>query len=808
MEIIISTLKVYFYSFKKNVLSNLLSVIGLIVGISGFIFLIAYTAYELSYDKYHKNYKQIYRVNQDRQQKNSENEKLPVITSLIGPELEEVFPEVINNTRFFYLVSTSVGYEQNVINGLEIYATDNASFDLLLPEIIKGDPKTALERPNTVVLSESTAKKFFGNENPIGKKVMISNVYLDYPCEVTGVMKDLPHNTHLEIDVALSMRTIQEKFKYNNNALFNMREMFYTYIQIEKNSDVKALEQKLDKFIEENPTLAQWKKDDRTYKLSLERIDHIYLRSEYQYSTKKGNNKNVIILIMLAIGILVISVTNYINFSNTKLVLRVKEKNLRLLFGSKRRSFFIQFLVENFIAVFIAFIAALLIGYFYFQLYNSSQDLIFLYYNKDILSIIAYIFISVIAIFTLANYSMFISVKDVSKITQAKYVSSNKMTKFFQKFMINLQYIISIISIFCAICFYQQINFMFKTDLGMNIENVVYMNAPIIKDNTVSKMKVLKENLLKHEEIESVAYIRNMVGQEVRNYTYFPLNNDPAKNNLFKVKELGVCNGFLSTLDLELLSGRNFEENYNFENREVIINELACNKLGFNDPADAVGQIVDIGYGKYNIVGIVNNYYHEFLNEEIRPTALYNSMNKLPKWICIKYAPGQSRSSINIIKEEWEKLYPISLMNLLHLREYQRRINYEEIEFSWFSILFSLIIILLSIMGTFAVSLSESVKSRKQMAIRKLLGSNNLIIFNLLIKKYLVYLIISSLIAIPVGVYYINVWLQSFSKKISVTFYQGTLAIFAVFIFIVCIMLYNLLIINRSNLAELLNDSE
>jgi putative ABC transport system permease protein len=808
MEIIISTLKVYFYSLKKNVLSNLLSVIGLIVGISGFIFLIAYTAYELSYDKYHKNYKQIYRVNQDRKQKNSENEKLPVITSLIGPELEEVFPEVINNTRFFYLVSTSVGYEQNVINGLEIYATDNVSIDLLLPEIIKGDPKTALERPNTVVLSESTAKKFFGNENPIGKKIMISNVYLDYPCEVTGVMKDLPHNTHLEIDVALSMRTIQEKFKYNNNALFNMREMFYTYIQIEKNSDVKALEQKLDKFIEENPTLAQWKKDDRTYKLSLERIDHIYLRSEYQYSTKKGNNKNVIILIMLAIGILAISVTNYINFSNTKLILRVKEKNLRLLFGSKRRSFFIQFLVENFIAVFIAFIAALLIGYFYFRLYNSSQDLIFLYYNKDILLIIVYIFISVIAVFTLANYSMFISVKDVSKITQAKYVSSNKMTKFCQKFMINLQYIISIISIFCAICFYQQINFMFKTDLGMNIENVVYMNAPIIKDNAVSKMKVLKENLLKHEEIESVAYIRNMVGQEVRNYTYFPLNNDPAKNNLFKVKELGVCNGFLSTLDLKLLSGRNFEENYNFENREVIINKLACNKLGFNDPADAVGQIVDVGYGKYNIVGVVNNYYHEFLNEEIRPTALYNSMNKLPKWICIKYAPGQSRSSINIIKEEWEKLYPISLMNLLHLREYQRRLNYEEIEFSWFSIIFSLIIILLSIMGTFAVSLSESVKSRKQMAIRKLLGSNNLIIFNLLIKKYLVYLIISSLIAIPIGGYYINVWLQSFSKKISITFYQGTLAVFVVFIFIVCIMLYNLLLINRSNLAELLNDSE
>ncbi len=808
MEVLFSSFKVFLLNVKRNFLSYFLSTLGLVVGVTGFIFFMAYASYELSYDKYHDNYKQLYRVNQDRIQQNSTVEKLPVTSSLIGPELQEAFPDVINNVRYYKLVSTSIGVEPNIFNGLIIYAADNSSIELLTPKIIKGDNKNPLDKPNTVVLSNSVAKKLFGNTNPIGKIVTVSNVYMDYNCEVTGIMKDSPKNTHMPVDVLVSMKTIQENYKYNNNNLFYIHELFNTYVLLNNNASAERLENKLNKFVQENSSLAKWKKNDRTYKLSLERVDRIYLHSEYQYSTKKGNYRNVLILIVLSLGILLIAVINYINFSNTKLMVRVKEKNLRILFGSENRKFLIQFLSENTAIVLLVIMFSIIISSLCFSWYNSFQHAKFLIFSTKILLIYIGVFITLVTIFTFANYSIFLSIKDVSKITRTKYVANSKLTKFFQKLMMVFQYSISILAVFCAICFFVQVRYVFNTDLGMDIDKVLYTNAPIIEGNTISKMNVLKQNLLKHEQIKGVAFSRNMIGQEVRNYTYFPIDNSTSHDNLFKVKELGVCEGYIPTFDLHLLSGINFIDYHRGGSMELIINELACSKLGFDNPADAVGNIINIGYGDYKIIGVVNNYYHEFLNEDIRPTALYNSMHKLPKWMSIKYDNASASSAAEIIKSEWQKLYPISMLNLGLISDYQRELSINEIEFSYFAIISSIIIVFLSALGTFAISSSECLKRRKQMAVRKVLGSSNLNIFYLLINKYLVYLSIASIVGISIGFYYVNLWLQSFSKHVDITSKYGMLTIFLMLISVMGIVVYNVMLLNSSNQADMLNEAE
>ncbi len=795
MKLFFNSLRINNENFKINKRNNYLSLIGVIIGLSGFFLLLSIAIYELSYDRYQKDYKNIYRINQDRVRHNQVFEKVPSIIPGIGEDVYNDFDEVIGYARFADFVSTSVGFGDRIFNGEKIYACDTSGLDFLAAKFIKGNSKNALVGLNKVVISKRIADKVFGSEDPLGKTLMIRSVWNEYPCEITGVVENLPKNTHLDCDVFISLPTYISTWTWNFGIEF--WPAFYTFIKVRKNTNIEKLNKKINEYVEKN---YQWFFETQPsvkFSLKLEPFANIYLHSEYQASTKKGNYNQVIVAIIFALGIFFTSLICYLNVTNSVIYYLYKENSLKSVFGSKNINALSRIFVENLFFLLVIFIAALLIAFILMNMLNAAFEDIRPIVRNKMLGYFSVIFFAGVILSTLINFQSFYRLKKKG----LKEFSEQGRFLPLQKVTIGLQYAIAILCIFCTIIFLKQIKFVFNTNLNMDVDNVFYTQAPMIKGNTRKMVDSLKNILLTYPEIEDISYSRNMVGFEIRNFDYFSSDKNPGE--IKKILYLGTDRDYIKTFKIPLIAGTNFSEKEQ-EHVRIILNREAARQLGYDNVNDIIGQTFKLEhYSEEKVIGVIENYCHEFLNKKILPLALYGGTNYQPKWMSFRIKPGTEKKVLEIIHKEWKKFYPITLLDISCLKDLQKQINIRETQFANLTLWISIIIFILTFFGTYAVSLFDIANNSEMYSIYE--SSKRL--FVVLSKKYYIILAIASIIIIPVSIYCSNLWLSSFSQRVKITWIYPLVSVLLIFILVTIIMIYDTYLIKKSKVASKNNEA-
>lgn len=751
-------------SLRKNAGFTFINIFGLALGMASFLFIVHYVRYEHSYEDFHRNADNIHRITLDIY-----NGSEYVVTDCethapMGPFLKQEFPEVLHFVRLYSLD----GRNEMKIGDKRVYAeklffADPSVFDVFDIDLVHGDKSSVLNDPNNAVISVSMAKNVFGKENAIGQTFEVDRVSF----QVSGIMKDLPQNTHLKINVMFSHSTLpgiregygDDKWNGNNE---------YTYLLLAPGTDVKDFNKKLfDRSIS-----LKTKIGDARY--VAEPIKSIHLHSNKTYEPEPNGNARVVYFLSIVAGfIIVIAWMNYINLSTARAVERAREVGIRKVMGSLRTQLIHQFLTESMLincAAAILCVVMFKVGLTLFQqLVGQPVEIHFL---QD--RVYWYVFGTMLFVGTLSSgiYPAFVlsSFKPAS-VLKGKFYSS-RHGQLLRKGLVTFQFGVTVVLIICVLTVYLQLNHLLKIDLGMDVNHTVALRAPSSEGPDsiyLQSLIKLKSDLLADPQIASVARSGSLPGLSYNELssTMFTRTGAEENSGKFTYYHHGVDADFFSTLSINFIAGRNFEDGQPNDDR-IIINETAVRRLGFNSADEAIGQKVNF-YTRWpgepsTIIGVVANYYQRSPKENFIP--MVYRYNVWPGFIVVKMNTKNVKSAIASIRDTFMVNCPNSAFDYLFIDEMYNEQYQAEDRFSKVVVTFSLLATVIACLGLFGLSSYTISQRTKEIGIRKVLGASVSQIVGLLSGNFIRVVFIASLFAMPLAWWLMTEWLSRYAVRI------------------------------------------
>ena len=771
---------------------SLLNILGLAIGITCCLLIFQYVAYERSFDRFQPDSKRIYRIRLDSYQQGKLAWQSATSYPAIGPTMKKDFPEVEDFCRL-YDANLQITNESRHVKFTELkgYFADPTVINMFGVQLIKGDPKTALDGPDKMLLSETMAKKYFGNDDPIGKRLSIRNGILDNLTdnyEVTGVFKNYPANSHLIINHLVSYSTVSKEFKMLGDTT-NAPETawgwydFYVYLQLKPGTDWKKLESKLPAFSDKYMNSKDWNKSHNVKaELFLIPLNDIHLYSNVnQEAEVNGDGKAVSFLYLISFFIILIAWVNYTNLATARSMERAKEVGIRKVMGAMRKDLIVQFLTESFLLNLFSLIIALISVYLLTPAFNNligtgtaSMVTMSSYYWIIFLSlfILGTILSGIYPAFILSGYQPVKVLKGLFKNTSQGLVM--------RKGLIIGQFATSVILIAGTMVVYQQVQYMRGQSLGVNInQTLVLEGARSIQDSVFQNyFQPFKTELMKQSQIKSITSSSNVMGQEIywtRGITRLGSDNKEAVT----LYHLGIDYDFLTAYELKLVAGRNFSREFKTDNKAVLINEKAAEMLGFKNVADAVNAKL-VPRDTVTIIGVVSNYHHQGLRKAIDPMIFILIPNS-NAYYSLKMSTNDMQRSIGTIEKAWNKYFPSDPFNYFFLDESYNQQYKEDIRFGQVFGLFASLAIIIACFGLLGLSAYNVLQRTKEIGIRKVLGASIEHLLILLSKEFVILVLASLVIAIPVTWWVMNNWLQDFAYRINIRWwvflFAGILAI-------------------------------
>jgi putative ABC transport system permease protein len=580
-----------------------------------------YVINELSYDRFHKNYENIYRIKVIGRMAGGEINQAITAAPMAQAILKD-YPEVLQVARVRGLGDWLIRFGDKKFNEDGVLFADSTFFNVLDFKLIKGDPQTALVRPKSMVLTEKFAKKYFGDQDPIGQKMIVEADTVLYT--VTGVVQNVPDNSHIKFDILASISTYPQMA----NNQFWVSHNFYTYIVVREGTDKDNLQKKFQEMmikyvgpqIKEvtGQTIEDFRKAGNDFGYVLEPLKDIHLKGAPQYNLEPpGSLTTVYIFAVIAILILVVAIINYVNLATAKSAARAKEVGIRKVSGANKTGLIFQFLGESLIIVTFATLLALIVVYALTPSFNQliGKDLSLGLINNitGIISLIGLIVIIGISsgfypAFVLASYNP----AEVLKGT----MSPGSMSKRLRGILVIFQFTVSIVIIIGSIIVYNQLNFMTKKDLGFDKNNLIVIRRV---DAFWQNMESFRTQLLEIPGVEKAGFSRAVPGTDF-NYNAFFKDDDPEKNP-YLINQTSVSLDFPEALGVQLADGRFFSREYSTDSAAVIINEAAVKSLGLKEP---VGKYILQPTGpqqwqRLRIIGVLRDFNIESLHEAITP---------------------------------------------------------------------------------------------------------------------------------------------------------------------------------------------
>jgi putative ABC transport system permease protein len=721
---------------------------------------------EFSYDDFHKNGKNIYRVMRVGNN-NGERRNVPYLSPPYGPTLINDYPDAVQASVRLMRDNDLISYDNISFNEKNIYLADKNFFEFFDFRLTKGNSATVLKEPNSIVLSETTAKKYFGNDEPIGKILQFNK---DQQLKVTGICKDVPVNSHLQFDMVIPLellRPMQPDWftQWPSNGLF-------TYIQLNPNVDPKQFEKHfpafMDKYLGDYYASAGFKMG-----LTIQPLSDVYFTTDALDNVKHGNKKMVYIFMCIAILILVIACINFINLATARATDRSKEVGLRKVLGAVRRQLFSQFMLESILYATVACILSIglvqllmpaysnLLGYQLPSFWGNPIVYIFLVAVILIVGLLAGSYPALL----LSSFSPIESLKGKLKV--------GKSGSFFRKALVVFQFGISVLLIISVVIIMSQMNYMRNTDLGFNKEQTMIVRF----DNlAISRKKSQYKNELK--TIPAVQNVSLMSGEPGGFHDGYGFEAEGKSQEQLIFRTEYADWDFAKTLGLKIITGRDLSENFKTDSlQSVLINRTAANTLGYT-PEQAIGKwIKNLSKDslRRTIIGVVEDYHFSSMKSRIEPLVISPGTDK--RLALIRLKTSQLPSAIAAIKKMYTNVAPDYPFEYSFLDEqFDKAYKTESKQQSVLSI-FSMIAIFIACLGLFGLASYTAIKKTKEIGIRKVLGSSVQNIILLLSKDLLKPVLIGTAIAIPIGYYAMNKWLQGFAYRISFHWWMFAIAV-------------------------------
>ncbi|WP_435357069.1 ABC transporter permease [Emticicia sp. SJ17W-69] len=754
-------LKIAFRNLAKNKVYSFINIGGLAVGIAVFCLISLYVIDEMSFDDYHVKSDNIVRVVHHAEWEGGQAHHA-VTSAAFASALKSEFPEIKEAVRFAPEGGGIITFENKTIKAGNIIFTDKNVFDVFTFPFLTGDPKTALSEPNTIVITESLAKKIFGNaQNALNQTIQFDKTIAN---KITGVIKDIPSNSHLQFEGLRSLPTGFTAGWQESN--------LYTYLLLDNGVDKNVLEAKLPQFAQKT-ILKEMKVV--SYKMELQPLRDIHLHSNLQYEISANNSIDRMYLFMALAGlILIIAMINYMNLATARAGMRIREVGVRKAIGSTQGDLIGLFIVESLTFSIIASVIAVFLINTLLPFFNQFADKSLELNRFGIISSIAiFAMFSLFIGFISGSYPAFFLARFRTILALKGLTGSLNQSIIFRKSLVVFQFATTIILIAGAWIIYQQLQFSANKDLGFNRKQVVTIH--IDDRNLRLKISSLKDQLMKDPLIENVAAAGNPIGNNNLGQTpyFFEKTDGSISTNSKIVQELTVNPSFIPTMDIKMQLGSNFSENKPTDiTGAALINETLMKELGFSNP---IGKRIQVkidnegGIAERRIIGVFKDFHTYSLQHKVEPMVLVMpTQASMEDNLYVKINTSKTKEALAYIQKtfrEFDKLNPIEInfLNQNFARQYE-----SEQKQGVLSLSFAIISVLLACLGLFGLAAFTAQQRVKEIGIRKILGASISSIFFLLNKDFIKLVLIASVVAMPIAIILMNNWLKNFAYSIEI----------------------------------------
>ena len=796
-------LRVAYRNFFRQKTYSFINLSGLAIGIASSIIIALFVVHEFSYDSFHENADFIYRAKVKGQMMGSEMDQA-VTAPPMGPAMLKDYPEVKNYVRLRQYGAWLVRYEDKKFHEEEFLFADSTFFEIFDFKLIRGNPHTVLDEPNSVVLTESTARKYFGEEDPIGKMLHLETDTTYF--KITGIVEDAPANSHFTFDLLGSLHTYTRNSFQDN---FWISHNYYTYILVDPNADIDELKGKLNLMMEKyvgpqleeilGISMEEFEESGNTFGYQLQALKDIHLNSDLQYEIEANGNKTLVyIFIIIGILIMIVAIINFMNLSTARSAGRAREVGIKKVVGSSRGKLIFQFFLESFFTTYIALFLALLIVELVLPAFNNITQLELSMNYMDNLWILPSLLVFGLAVGVLAgSYPAFVlaSFKPTSVLKGS--MAAGVKSSFLRRILVVAQFTVSITILLGSFVAQKQINFILNKDLGFDKENVLVIKRSDALDDRIEAFKQELSNL---PEVVNVAHSGNIPGRNFSNNSTF-VEGRPS-TDLYLVWQGWVSYEFAETFSLEMAEGRFFDKKIRSDSAAVVLNQAAVKSLGLEENTLEKRLMIPIGPKEnmyINIIGVLKDFNFQSLHENIEPLALFPLRGNPEGYIPVKLKGNENPKTIKEIKIIWERFnqdYPFDYfwMDDDFERQYETEKRTGNI-----LLIFSILSIFISCLGLFGLISFTSDKRTKEIGIRKSLGASIPGILTLLSKETLILIAISAIFSAPVYLV-INKWLQNFAFhfKFNLLVFVLWLGITLVVILIIALVTVNIVAIGAA----------
>lgn len=751
---------------SKNKVFTVINVAGLAIGMLACMLIAQFVLHELSYDNFIDKKDRIFRLQLDRYDKGELSTRWASGAAGIGPDLKENFPEVRNYVRLTKQ-SATLSRDDVFFKEDDLYFASEDFFKVFSIKLIEGIDSVVLRDPFKIVVSQSLGRKYFGDENPVGK-ILKTNGKREY--EISGIFEDLPVNTHMQIDALGSFSSLQKI--WNDPVTTWNWDGFMTYILLDDNTDRKVFESKLPAFVERQNG-EDLKKFNAGMVFNLQPIADIHLESDFIMEFKpNGSRQSVNFLSVVAILIMIIAWINYINLSTAKSIERAREVGVRKVMGGFRSQLIQQFLMEslflNFIAVMLAATFAFLLTPWFSNL--TGRELGYQLFQQPMFWLVLIILILLGALISGLYPAFVLSSFSPVEVLKGKFQNSDQGV-WLRKGMVLTQFVASITLMVGTFTVYQQISFMRNQSLGINIEQTVVIQSPNVTDSTYrQKYQVFKEMISNYANVISVSASSSVPGSQpdwnaggIRR-----LSQREDEQNQYRI--IMTDGSFNKGFGLEMANGREFSDEVINENQNVILNETASRLMGFAKSEEAINDQIYFWGDTFRIVGVMKDYHQESLKKSF--DALIFRYDEAPDgYYSVKFNTREVKESMAMFETAWKEIFPGNPFYYFFLDDHYNQQYHADQQFGNVFSIFSGLAIFIASLGLFGLSSLTALQRTKEMGIRKVLGASLVGLLQLMSKDYIILIGISIILSVPLAAWLMNIWLQDFATRIPLSWW-------------------------------------
>ena len=748
-------LKIYYRFVLSNKRYFVMNVGALAICLASFMFIVSHILSEKGFDSFHQKKDQIYRVINIRHYP-TKIDKSAGCQEKTGIEMKAYFPEV-EEYAHYRRKSSIVNVNNQEYREPDVYYATPSFLQIFSFPLIAAIDTKVLDAPYTCLITEATAHKYFGNEDPLGKIIDFQN---EDPLVVEGVIKDLPANSYFDFNILVSYSTIQS-IGYCESC--NNKN---TFILVAKNADINKLNGKMSGFVNSiHP-------DDEFHReYLLQPLKKIHLTAGYRFEVgKTGNGKILSYLSVVALLIILIAWSNYISLNSISSLKRLKEKGIKSISGAKPIEIFFQLLLESLLTSLIALLFGLILFYSLHLLLCDLFQIAHFYVSP-----IIFVFIGAIILFGSFTNSLipFLIYRRVSSINVYNLLKFNK-TKigFSRTFFVVTQYIIAILLISFSLLTYKQFKHMVDTELGFNANKVLVVNNYLSKGGKNNQSLAFMENLSKYPLIQEVGFSSSLIGSENGDVGGgFRIEGQNLEQSI-QVYEENISLNYLDMLNIEIIEGRNIVSDTsemiyrNNLSSDILINEMAVKQFGYSKNEDVLGKVIIRENRELGIVrGVVKDFHQRSLESPIVPS--FYRCQLRPNHILIKLTLGESSAIVNQINKEYKKFKPSGIFEYYFLNDHfeKQYLNYSK--FLRLIVFFTVLAVFICIIGLFSLVRYTIHIRIKEIGVRKVNGAKTIEILTMLNKGIVGWIIIAFILATPIAYYVMGKWLESFAYKTS-----------------------------------------